>query len=92
MLKKLFFTLFISLFCSAQTTTIKGIILDEKSNPIIGANILERDNPKNGTISDFDGNFILTININSFLEFSYIGFKSQTIKVINGNDLKIRIT
>ena len=89
MLKKLFFTLFISLFCSAQITTIKGIILDEKSNPIIGANILERDNPKNGTISDFDGNFILTININSFLEFSYIGFKSQTIKVINGNDLKI---
>jgi TonB-linked SusC/RagA family outer membrane protein len=89
LLKKLFFTLFISLFCSAQITTIKGIILDEKSNPIIGANILERDNPKNGTISDFDGNFILTININSFLEFSYIGFKSQTIKVINGNDLKI---
>lgn len=77
------------MFCSAQKTTIKGIILDEKSNPIIGANILERDNPKNGTISDFDGNFILTININSFLEFSYIGFKSQTKKVINGNDLKI---
>jgi TonB-linked SusC/RagA family outer membrane protein len=77
------------LLCSAQKTTVKGIILDEKSNPIVGVNILERDNPKNGTISDFDGNFILTTNINSFLEFSYIGFKSQTIKIINGKDLKI---
>lgn len=89
MLKNLFFLLFISLLCSAQKTTVKGIILDEKSNPIVGANVLERDNPKNGTISDFDGNFILTTNINSFLEFSYIGFKSQTIKIINGKDLKI---
>jgi TonB-linked SusC/RagA family outer membrane protein len=89
LLKNLFFLLFISLLCSAQKTTVKGIILDEKSNPIVGANVLERDNPKNGTISDFDGNFILTTNINSFLEFSYIGFKSQTIKIINGKDLKI---
>ena len=89
MLKKLFFTLFISLLCSAQNTTIKGIILDEKSNPIIGANILERNNPNNGTISDFDGNFTLTININSFLEVSYVGFKTQTLKVIDGKDLKI---
>lgn len=77
------------MLCSAQNTTIKGIILDEKSNPIIGANILERNNPNNGTISDFDGNFTLTININSFLEVSYVGFKTQTLKVIDGKDLKI---
>lgn len=77
------------MLCSAQNTTIKGIILDEKSNPIIGANILERNNPNNGTISDFDGNFTLTININSFLEISYVGFKTQTVKVIDGKDLKI---
>ena len=89
MLKKLFFTLFISLLCSAQKTTIKGIILDEKNNPIIGANVLERDNANNGTISDFDGNFILTLNINSFIEVRYLGFKSQTIKIIDGKNLKI---
>ena len=77
------------MLCSAQNTTIKGIILDEKSNPIIGANILERNNPNNGTISDFDGNFTLTININSFLEVSYVGFKTQTVKVIDSKDLKI---
>ena len=89
MLKKLFFTLFISLLCSAQNTTIKGVILDEKSNPIIGANIHDRYNPNNGTFSDFDGNFTLTININSFLEVSYVGFKTQTVKVIDSKDLKI---
>ena len=89
MIKKLFFTLFISSFCCAQKTTIKGVILDEKSNPIIGANILERDNTNNGTISDFDGNFEISINLNSHIEVSYVGFKSQTLKIIDGKDLRI---
>lgn len=77
------------MFCCAQKTTIKGVILDEKSNPIIGANILERDNTNNGTISDFDGNFEISINLNSHIEVSYVGFKSQTLKIIDGKDLRI---
>ena len=89
MLKKLFFALSITVFCSAQNITIKGAIFDEENNPIIGANVLERDNANNGTISDFDGNFILTLNINSFIEVSYLGFKSQIVKVIDGRNLKI---
>jgi TonB-linked SusC/RagA family outer membrane protein len=88
-LKKLFFALSITVFCSAQNITIKGAIFDEENNPIIGANVLERDNANNGTISDFDGNFILTLNINSFIEVSYLGFKSQIVKVIDGRNLKI---
>lgn len=89
MLKKLIFILFLSFFCFSQNTTIKGVVLDEENNPIIGANILEIENTKNGTISDFDGNFEISINLNSYIEISYVGFKSQTLKIINGKDLKI---
>lgn len=89
MLKKLIFILFLSFFCFSQNTTIKGVVLDEENNPIIGANILEIENTKNGTISDFDGNFEISINLNSYIEISYVGFKSQTLKIIDGKDLKI---
>jgi TonB-linked SusC/RagA family outer membrane protein len=88
-LKKLIFILFLSFFCFSQNTTIKGVVLDEENNPIIGANILEIENTKNGTISDFDGNFEISINLNSYIEISYVGFKSQTLKIIDGKDLKI---
>ena len=91
MLKKLFITLFISVFCYAQNTIIKGVVLDEESNPIIGANILDRDNSKNGTITDFDGNFEISINLNAYIEVSYVGFTSQTLKVTDGKDLKITL-
>jgi TonB-linked SusC/RagA family outer membrane protein len=90
-LKKLFITLFISVFCYAQNTIIKGVVLDEESNPIIGANILDRDNSKNGTITDFDGNFEISINLNAYIEVSYVGFTSQTLKVTDGKDLKITL-
>jgi TonB-linked SusC/RagA family outer membrane protein len=90
-LKKLFITLLISVFCYAQNTIIKGVVLDEESNPIIGANILDRDNSKNGTITDFDGNFEISINLNAYIEVSYVGFTSQTLKVTDGKDLKITL-
>ena len=92
MLKKLFFILSVSVFCFSQNTTVKGVILDEENNPIIGANILEIDNAKNGTISDFDGKFEISINFNAYIEVSYVGFKSQTLKIKDDKDLKIILT
>ena len=92
MIKKLFFILSVSVFCFSQNTTVKGVILDEENNPIIGANILEIDNAKNGTISDFDGKFEISINFNAYIEVSYVGFKSQTLKIKDDNDLKIILT
>ena len=57
---------------------IKGTIKDSKGEPIIGATILEKGT-SNGTITDYDGNFILEIFTNSNIEVSYIGYKAQTI-------------
>ncbi len=57
---------------------ISGKITGQEDGlPIIGANVVEKNNPGNGTISDIDGNYELTVaDANAILVFSYIGFST----------------
>lgn len=67
-----------------QDFTVTGIITDENAQPLPGANIIEKGTA-NGTQSDFDGKFSLSIkNKNATLIISYIGF--QTREIILEND------
>ena len=59
---------------------ITGTVTDEQGVPIIGANITEKGTT-NGTITDIDGMFNLSIPDNATLEISYIGYISQSIPV-----------
>ncbi len=61
-----------------QGKTITGIIVDTNGVPIIGANILEKGS-RNGTITDFDGNFSLNVKDNAILQISYIGYLEQEV-------------
>ena len=63
------------LMLRAQVT---GVIVDETGEPIIGASILEKGTT-NGTITDFDGNFVLNVAEGAMLEISYVGYASQTL-------------
>ncbi|MDR0332862.1 MAG: TonB-dependent receptor [Dysgonamonadaceae bacterium] len=58
---------------------ITGKVLDENGEPIIGANIIEVGTPSNGTITDIDGNFSLTVGSNATIRISYIGYLEQNI-------------
>ena len=69
--------LFIPISGFAQTT-VKGVILDDAGEPIIGASILQQGTT-NGTITDFDGNFTLDVPEGAMLEISYVGYASQTL-------------
>jgi outer membrane receptor for ferrienterochelin and colicin len=85
MYKKIVFVLFfISSFASAQET-IKGIVTDEKKQPLFGANIAWQ-NSTSGTKTDKNGNFSIekTPEV-SILEISYEGFETQKI-VVNLNE------
>jgi TonB-linked SusC/RagA family outer membrane protein len=63
--------------------TISGTVLDAKSNPLPGANVLEKGT-SNGTTTDADGKFsIVVAEENSVLVFSFIGFLSQEVAVNN---------
>lgn len=57
-----------------QSQTINGQILSKSAGePIIGASIIE-SGTTNGTITDFNGNFNLTVTPGALLTISYIGF------------------
>lgn len=62
----------------AQTLTVKGKVIDSKKEPLIGVNVLQKGTT-NGTITDFDGNFTLSVPSGSTLHFSYIGFKEKEV-------------
>lgn len=69
--------------------TISGTVTDESGEAIIGASVVEKGTT-NGTITDFDGNFKLTISSDkALIEVSYIGYQSQTVKYVPGQALKL---
>ncbi|MBP5278393.1 MAG: carboxypeptidase-like regulatory domain-containing protein, partial [Prevotella sp.] len=67
----------VSLNASAQTT-VKGTVVDEAGEPIIGATVQVKGTTT-GTITDFDGNFTISVPAKSKLVVSFIGYISQTI-------------
>ena len=62
-----------------KKNVVKGKILDAAGQPVIGANIVEKGTT-NGTISDMDGNFSISVEESAVLEVSYIGFVNQQVK------------
>lgn len=68
----------------AQNITIKGNVVDEHGEPLIGATV-KAVGSKQGTVTDLDGNYILTVtNECKQIEVSYIGYRTQKAKVKNG--------
>ncbi len=64
-----------------QDFTVNGIVQDQNGQPLPGANILEKGT-SNGTQTDFDGNFELTLNnSDAVLSITYIGFSPREIPV-----------
>lgn len=62
-------------------TTIKGTVKDTSGEAVIGATVVEKDNPKSATVTDFDGNFSLKVSGKAPIVISYIGMKTKTIDV-----------
>ena len=69
--------IFLSLVIQAQTTTIKGKVSSVEGDPLPGAFILQKGT-KNGTSTDFDGNYELKLldNQSKILVFSYLGYQN----------------
>ena len=73
----------------AQNTTVKGKVVDDTGEPIIGVNITVVGNKSLGAITNLDGNFTLSVPANATLDISFIGYKTQTIKVNGKTSLHI---
>lgn len=71
-----------------QARKVTGIVKDEKGEPLIGVNIIEK-NSSNGTITDVNGKFMIETAPHATLIISYVGYNSQTIEVGNQKDLSV---
>lgn len=80
--------LFLSTALMAQIA-VKGVVTDAKGETIIGATVLEKGT-NNGTITNFDGEFSLTLrNSNSIIEITYVGYVKQEVKPAGRAVLKV---
>ena len=68
-------------------TVAKGNVTDSNGEPVIGATVVEKGNPKNAAVTDFDGNFTIKVPASKKLVISYIGMVAQ--EVAAGSNLKI---
>lgn len=73
-----------------QKKTITGVVTDDLGEPIIGANVIEKGTT-NGIITDINGKFTLDIALGAVIQFSYIGYNTQEVKVGNQSTLAIQL-
>ena len=59
---------------------IVGTVIDDQGETVIGASVVEKGNPQNGTITDFNGNFTIKVNEGATIVVSYIGYVTQELK------------
>ena len=80
----MFFVFF--LLCSTvmlAQNKVSGTVLDATGEPLIGVSVLEAGT-NNGVVTDFNGDFSITVKQGAKLTFSYVGYLSQTIPAKNG--------
>ncbi|MDO4162950.1 MAG: TonB-dependent receptor [Bacteroides sp.] len=78
-----------SLSVSAQNVTVKGTVTDKTGETVIGASVVQKGNTTNGTITDIDGNYSLSVPANSTLVFSFVGMTTQEVAVKGQNVINI---
>ena len=71
-------------------TVVSGTVIGGDGQPIPGATVLVQGT-NNGTTSDFDGNFTITIENNQNLEISYIGYETQEVAFTGQDTLNISL-
>lgn len=70
--------------------TIKGVVTDMDDNPLVGATVSVAHSTV-GTITDLEGNYTITVKEGQTLEFSYIGFQKQAVKVAGQTVINIKM-
>ena len=75
----------------AQALTVTGVVMaQDEPDPVIGANVMVKGSTS-GTITDFDGNFSLQAKAGDVLQVSFMGYKTQEIKVMNAGPLRVTL-
>ncbi|MBK8516390.1 MAG: SusC/RagA family TonB-linked outer membrane protein [Saprospiraceae bacterium] len=92
-MKQVLFSMLILLGCIGMTfgqKTVTGKVTDNTGEAVIGANVIVKEAPGVGTISDIDGMYSVTIPKGGItLVFSYTGFETKSIEIGNSSTINI---
>lgn len=82
--------MFLSISMMAQKVPVSGTVSDQ-TGPVIGASVIEKGTT-NGTMTDNDGHFALTVSKGAVIEISSIGYKTQEITVGSQTNFTVTLT
>ena len=81
------FACLMSLVQAQAQTSVTGTVVDSSDEPMVGASVIVTGSSV-GTSTDIDGNFTINAKQGQTLKVSYVGYKTQDVKV-KGNNLRI---
>lgn len=78
--------LFLGTVAFAQKMTVKGVVKDETGQPLAGAAVMDKNNTKNGVVTDIDGKYSISVDKNGVLEFNFLSYKPR-LETVNGRSV-----
>jgi len=89
---KHFYILFLIVFSInfAFAQDITGTVTDSSGIPLAGVNVLEKGT-MNGVITDFNGNYSISVNSDATLVFSYVGYNTAEVEVNNQTSINVSL-
>lgn len=70
--------------------TVEGVVTDGAGMPIPGVNVIEKGT-NNGVVTDFDGNYQITVGPDAVLQFSYLGFQTREVSVDGQSTIGVQL-
>ena len=86
----LLFVLSVVAFTINAQVKASGTVYDENNEPVIGATVIQKGNPKVGTATDFDGNFTLTVPAGSHILVTYVGYEPVDMPAASGMKITLK--
>ena len=74
----------------AQERVVKGQVVDETGEPVMGATVVVEGSTSNGVITDIDGNYTITISGKKNLVISFIGYTTQVISDLSQKKIVLK--
>ena len=84
----LYLFLLIAISVSAEQFLIKGKVVDENNEPMIGATVYVKGTSR-GTATDINGNYSIVVEKGAILKITYVGYYEKEIEVLNDSSLII---
>ena len=76
---------------SAQNTEVKGRVTDTAGEPLVAVTVYESGNTSNGTVTDIDGNYTISVPPTATLIFSCLGFEEVQEVVAKRNTINVTL-